>query len=769
MIPLRQRILFLAVIGCLAGSGFADNRDYTYIYFENGYPTALKTRQSQDYANRTARANPDLIVQTGFYSLRLDCDDVQLTGYDALDGSDYLTALNEDVTVFSPAELTLSFRLGETVYTCVSATIQEEREQFIRLIESGQYVQRFDHMGLIFVSQTGERLEKTGRLEITAWPEHVTFKLDLSGVPDVQDIEIVLISPAGKTHRAVSNGSSAALTLQPHLDRSYEDPSCSVSGVDTEWDADEAAIRLDLPMKKVRFPADTNRLDEFVIELKNSSSQPASVPVIFSEPEAQAITGTSMVLCEEDGRPTGIPVQVSKNWHNKENARIVHDGPWLRGYTMVPLAGGETKRLRLKVVTGYWGGVPAVSFSQLCLIGYWGHWKWDQSALGCWGESMCYDPAKHLASAFITDTRPAFTPGFINKKYEWTENSGGGDFLIYVDRNHAFHHAKKLKTAYHWTGPNMTEVIYSGMTDDEKIRFNYRIRSVRTADVHRRFHAYEYRFLKTVRSPDRLVFHQMASDFYRYVEFDRFYLGDASGLLSTRQPAADQAGYFGTPFAFNQRWVAMDDTRVERGQIKANRGILSLSSELNGEPLASSLHLYSPKGRHTLFDLSADRRDRSYSADDIVSGELEFIMPPKRAANYWGADQEFSGRLKTYGTNTWRAVADEYRHNVELKPEAHTGELIQNYPIEMVAAPGAVLADITIPHGGIGHIPIILRGVPADCAVRAERYLDGVWVSAGAEGVYQGRANEDGSLDCVFNMTRPNSDLSAGWRIRFCK
>lgn len=54
--------------------------NYSYLYFENGYPTRYVSRRPESDANLASRANPDLVFQTGYYSLMLDCDDVQLNG-----------------------------------------------------------------------------------------------------------------------------------------------------------------------------------------------------------------------------------------------------------------------------------------------------------------------------------------------------------------------------------------------------------------------------------------------------------------------------------------------------------------------------------------------------------------------------------------------------------------------------------------------------------------------------------------------------------------
>ncbi|VGO18395.1 hypothetical protein [Pontiella sulfatireligans] len=768
-----------------SGAVPAGNRDYSFIYFEQGYPTRLIGRRAESMANRTARANPDVVVQTGFYSLRLDCDTMRLSGYDAVQGSDYVTALNEDMTAFTAADLQLRIEKDGIAYTCTSGVVQDPEGQNMRLIQSGQFVQRFDHVGLVFTGANGEVLTKAGRLEITAWPEHVVFNLDLSGVVGVTKTGIQLTSPAGKIHRSVMMGTRTVLTLQPHLDQAFQslEPSSHIKVHDSlqvDFDPIEQGLRIKLPMERVRFPADTNRLDEFVVELRNPSGSDRSIPLIFDEIQTRGITGTSMLLCEErDGRPTGIPVQISKNWHSKPGRKIVHDGPWLRGYTMVPLKAGETKRFRLRVVTGYWGKVPAVSYAQLSVIGYGGNWKWDESALGSWGESMCYDPSQHLGSSFITDVRPAFTTGNGEKSYEWTENVGGGDFLVYFDRSNTYRWTKRLKTAYRWTGPNMSEVLYSGVTDDDAIRFNYRIRSVRTADYHRRFHSYRYEFLKDVASPKRLVFHQMAADYYNSVQFDRFYLGGRHGLEAEYDCPTGTSGYTGTTVPFENRWLAIDDTTSsdrKRKTAKTRRGLLSIGSKLNDKPFPAYLHLHGVKGTGSAtFDLSSDSVSRSYSAGDVVEGELEFILPPKTPDVYWGTDREFSGRLKSYGTNAWQAVADEFDHNIQLGVSVRSGRLERNYPVEIQALEsGKVLADFTIERGGIGHVPILLRDVPLGCALKAERHLDGKWVPLESVEIdqnnyYQGVRNSDGTMDCVFNIKRPSHDLDDRWRVRILK
>ena len=49
------------------------------------------------------------------------------------------------------------------------------------------------------------------------------------------------------------------------------------------------------------------------------------------------ITGVTAVLRGPDGTPTGIPVQLSKNWHNRPAGGELA-GLWFHGLVAVPLA-----------------------------------------------------------------------------------------------------------------------------------------------------------------------------------------------------------------------------------------------------------------------------------------------------------------------------------------------------------------------------------------------------------------------------------------------
>ncbi|UOG90781.1 MAG: cellulase family glycosylhydrolase [Candidatus Thiothrix sulfatifontis] len=777
-----------------------DNRHYTYLYWENGYPTRETGRRPQSWANQYARDNAILVVQTGYYSLALDCNKIKLTGYDALDGSDYVSALHEDVTQFTPASLTLKAYQNGIEYTATSGIVQNGNESPVRLIESGQFLQRYDDYGLVFTAADGTQLNVPGRLEISAWPEQLVFKLDFSNqegsAVDIDRTVIQLTSPAGKHYSSDVNGISATLGVRPHedLEAAPLNPTAIVNkavdlqtnkSLTTQFDTATQALKVNLPIADVRYPDHINRVDEFLLEVTNPTENPLDIPLVFEENVPRAITGTVMLLSDEtDGKPIGIPVQVSKNWHINGDTGIkaIHRGRWLRGSTYFTLAAGETRRFKLKVVFGYWAGVGAASHSQLSLIGWGGNWKWDESALGAWGESMTYDPTQHLGSAFMGDIRPAFTPSMANGgRHNWTENVGGGDFLVYFDANNQYRWGKRLKTAYVWTGPNMTQVMYSGVTDDNRIRFDYTSRLVSTNDYQRRLHDYRYEFLQDVTSPKRLVFYQMAADWYTGPAFDTFYVGDETGLLEQLSSNPGGNTYKGS-FNFANRWLAIDDLTAAGSTAagstptpKANRGIIQRSSTLNGQDFPVFMHQYGRTwgSNRMFFDLAGESVSRSFRAGDVVEGEFEFILPPKQASNYWGSDDEFRNRLTAY-TTPWQAVFDEYRYNNKMQVTVHSGTLLKNFPVEVAAVhngSSAIIADLTIQSGGLGHVPIVVKDATIGKSLKVERYLDGAWVAldidaATSNSYYQGYQNSRRKIDYAFSIKRPVADLTSSWRIR---
>jgi len=85
------------------------------------------------------------------------------------------------------------------------------------------------------------------------------------------------------------------------------------------------------------------------------------------------ITGLSTQLWETSTlQPTGLPVQISKNWHVGSTAAYWagFDGYWWTANSLLRLPPNSTIALSLALNYERYGGVPAWSHAQLSIVGY---------------------------------------------------------------------------------------------------------------------------------------------------------------------------------------------------------------------------------------------------------------------------------------------------------------------------------------------------------------------------------------------------------------
>jgi hypothetical protein len=73
------------------------------------------------------------------------------------------------------------------------------------------------------------------------------------------------------------------------------------------------------------YPEDElDRLDRWRFKVKNESSSECFAPIMFVDERPPAITGFTPSLCDTDGVPVGIPIQISKNWHRRRTRASCH-------------------------------------------------------------------------------------------------------------------------------------------------------------------------------------------------------------------------------------------------------------------------------------------------------------------------------------------------------------------------------------------------------------------------------------------------------------
>jgi hypothetical protein len=466
-------------------------------------------------------------------------------------------------------------------------------------------------------------------------------------------------------------------------------------------------------------------LERVRLELRNPEDREQVARLLFAKSGAgfrqrmgAPITGVSAVLRDVDGQPTGIPVQLSKNWHGRPEGGV-HGGTWFHGFSQVRVPPGATVELELVLAYGHWGGLPAASHAQLCLIGWGSNQRWDQSALGAWGESICYEPDQVQGSCSILDVRPVLVRSMSrDQPWGWTHNVGGGDFFRCFDPAGMRMPHRGMRASYRRQGPCLTEVTYAGSIG-RGMRHQETVSLARTADVVRGI----YRIRLDVTEPvevSRFVVFQIGADTYSYTGERKFAWGNRSGL--TREWEARWGGETLRAGPFEAvgpvPWISLHDASPRRKEDQAgawaNRGVVirEWKARFGGRDAAPWIAERGVRARGadtSTADIVPPPGVTRFLPGDFVDAVIEHVVLPQSAADYYGPDEEFRAALERDG-NTWRLVHREAAGN-ERRVDVSVGRLAGMHPaVEVVAAGNR--ADFAMA-GGVGHVPVTLSGLEA--------------------------------------------------------
>lgn len=584
----------------------------------------------------------------------------------------------------------------------------DEWQQPVRFVESGRFFQRVVIEGLTFADADGKAFDGKARLEISVWPDRLAFRLE-------SESEVMLeLRHGGKT---VNGKRSVMLEALAGASKAVVESELAVT-------RDEAlgCHRLALPEQAwsnaggTYYPEEhLDRLDRWKVVLSNETDEPTVARLMFTQEEHIPITGFTPMLCEPDGTPTGLPVQISKNWHIRaEKGRLPHDGQWFHGFAWVRLPPKSRRELVFQMVYARYGGVCAASHAQLSLIG-WGHNQfWDQAAVGSFGESICFEPGRVQRRCFITDVRPLMTLQVEAnaKRWGWAGNCGGGDFLMWQDEQGRYQEMKGTRTKYRAQGPCLTDVGYSEESSGGEISAVMDV-SVPAANDHlRTFVRLRYDVRKPVRW-QRLAFFQLGADFYNEVPARRVAIGDVTGLREEWEPrrAKDEFDRTALPLGGGGAWVSVHGVEravLKQGHAAATRGFIvrSWRAVLGGKPASPHLATFCTewgKDNHrAVVELAPPPGISELQPGDFVEAELELVVFPADAAAYYGPDVRLRDML-TRDADTWRPVHREARGN---GPEVivKRGRITKNYPM-IIMADHEQRAQATM-KGGLGHVPV---------------------------------------------------------------
>jgi hypothetical protein len=384
------------------------------------------------------------------------------------------------------------------------------------------------------------------------------------------------------------------------------------------------------------------------------------------------MTGCTPMIRDADGNPTGLFVQVSKNWHRDERRgrSLLYEGRWIHATTLVHLPAHSRLDCEFAMAWARWGGLPSASHAQLCLIGWGYNQLWDQAALGSWGENICYEPDAVQRVCMIDDVRPLMVTSMSKDpkgRYGWTNNVGGGDFLLYCDPDGRRQFLKGVRAYYQDHGPNLTRVTYAGVTADEAIAARMDVSQGRCDDLTRVFHRFRYDVRKPMRF-SRLAFYQLGADHYLWFGYDKIARGNEKGLIEEWSVQKARWAYERTGIECPGRvpWFSLHESvpPPDTRGAWANRGLIvrSWNARLGGKdlpsPFASVFGTADNEIPSAVLELSPPPDVKELLPGDFVECEVEVVVVPMAAGDYYGPNKNLRAALAA-GANTWRPVLRE--------------------------------------------------------------------------------------------------------------
>ena len=635
---------------------------------------------------------------------------------------------NAGIFALPPAVLELSVRCGDRKYTCVGrgALPKDDFYYPVRFVENGRFLQRVALEGLEFADNAGSRLAAKGWLEIALWPDRAVLSFDLEATNAPPDGTLELVARGYRVAEPLSTRQPAVLEL--FGPKNPQRPTVETnSALQPGQGKDTGCAVLEIPhqrwtnAKGTYYPEEElDRLDRWRFTVRNDSELETTLPIMFVDERPPAITGFTPLLCDVDGTPTGIPVQISKNWHARPDKGVLrHQGPWFHGCTFVRLPPRSQREFNFSIAYARYGGVPAASHAQLSLIG-WGHNQfWDQCAIGSFGESICYEPGRLQRRCCIDDIRPVMTLSSLDAKpYGWAGNCGGGDFLMWIDDAGHYRGFRATRCDYHAYGPCLTDVRYVEETSGGEIASRVQVSIARSDDYVRAFHHLRY----DVRQPvkwRRLAFYQLGADHYNDTPARNVAIGSLTGLAEEWQSMRAKEVYErrGVALAGEQPWISIhgiDRAAVIQGGAVASRGLIvrSWKAVLGGKPCpqphASFLATEYGKGNfRTVVELSPPPDLPALQRGDFVEADVELIVFPADPKAYYGPNTTFRKALEA-DADTWRLVQREAVGNA-LQATRRAGKVTCNYPLALIAdAKGRAACNLT---GGLGYVPVTINGL----------------------------------------------------------
>jgi hypothetical protein len=318
----------------------------------------------------------------------------------------------------------------------------------------------------------------------------------------------------------------------------------------------------------------------------------------------------------------------------------------------------------------------------------------------------------------IDDVRPLLVRGMNGGQWEWTHNVGGGDFLVLIDPAGARQFIAPIRTAYLSQGPNLTHVVYAGETPGGHITARIDVATPRTDDINRAYHRLRYD-VHHATPFSRLALYQLGADHYNDHQFTTLAHGNIDGLTETWEVQRGGKQYHRDPIPAEgvAPWIGLTggtrpDTWDKGAWADRAFVVRSWKARLGGQDIpAPWFNTYGTEnGPHSAnAELVPPPGCTSLLPGDYVEAEIELLIVPQRAEDYYGPNEALRASLQEHG-GTWQPIHRLAREN-HLNIQVQRGTLTRALPIQILVDPTTHTAELTIT-GGTGHVPLTLTGLP---------------------------------------------------------
>lgn len=752
--------------------------DHTQLSWREGPPYITNFRPEDASEARYSSDRRFLRLVTGHYAADFDTEKITLAGlawHAAPIGDEAATKETLAGLALPPAALRLEIRVGDTIYACSGrrrlaldsrSQVSKPLDFPVRVIESGRFFQKFAVHDLEFRDPSGRLLPAAVRLEVAAWPDR--FSLVLVGRPAQAlpparmflhlrtasgaeekietaedswspelDLRATLTMVAGVRHPLPTAPDDLEITVEP------TDPSGRAS---VRWTPEENCHTIQLEALSWPEPAEgvypepmLDAWETYTVTLENRSDAARRVALNFDHTTIQSIICYVPMLLDAQGKPTGIPVQISKNWHQvAEGVELPYAGPWMHGRAWLNVPANSRVALRYGTTFARWGGLPTASLAQMSLVGWGNNGFWTQFALGAFGESFCFQPARTMRRALLADFRPIFQRGFAKgERWAWTGNVGGGDTMVRHDASGRYVPFKRNVVRYASHGPNLAHLVYDEVSADAAVRSHVEVLVPRTDDCVRVFLRVRYDVLRRA-AFSRLTLFQLGADFYNEVDAPLIAWGNAAGLGAEHQPKLKNGERLLPTWDAHgeQPWISLHgEPRADAEHSgQASRGLIvrEWQAVLGGKNVAAP-HFAAVSSRVATPRLAAEIVAppdlTTLEPGDRVDMLIEMLAMPLTAERYYGPDDALRAALAT-DANTWKMIHREARANRPVL-QVEGGPAVPGWPLTL---PIGTEREVSFTlRGGLGWTPLRLTGLASADATELFRATP-----AGRERVVQG-------------------------------